>query len=127
MCHSFLLSLLLGVLLAKLAWRIRHRGCSGYGGAGSCGGAGWRGGWHGWRGHHGGPGPFGHFFGGRGQGFGGPPWAWAGRAPVRPMEELLRGLDLNQRQQEEAGPVLQTLAEAVGPAGPRLEFALSAV
>lgn len=123
MCHSFLFSLLFGILLARVLFRWRYGGCGAWRqGGGACGGAG-----------------FGGLRGGRGfgrwarRGFPGGPFGGGGAFPeafqggARPIETILQGLELNQRQQEEAAPVLNLLTEAVGRAGARVEFALAAV
>ncbi len=116
MCHPVLFGFIFGVFLAKMLrrWAFYRNG-----GGGCCGGhwarrrAAWR---------YGGFGPFG--------GHGGH-WARAGAGPAaatgRPLEELVRGLDLSTRQQQEATPILGLAREHLGGSGPRLEGALAAV
>lgn len=117
MCHSWFLGLLVGVLAFKVlrycAWR------HGFGGR-HCGA---------FR-HHDGPcrgGRRGFVYfraGGFGEGdFGVPP----GSQSARPISQVLKSLELNQRQQEEALPVLTLLQEVAGSTGPRVEAALLAV
>jgi hypothetical protein len=117
MCHSWFLGLLVGVLAFKAlrycAWR------HGFGGR-HCGG---------FRPHHGpcrgGRRGFVCFrSGGYGEAdFGGP----AGSQGTRPINQVLKSLELNQRQQEEALPVLTLLQEVAGSSGPRIEAVLLAV
>ncbi len=103
MCHPVLFGLLIGVLAAKLLRRFS-----------SCrGGCGSR-----WEFRHG---PFGRDFRGSYSSFAG------ARSVTRSIDELLLGLDLNKRQQEEAQPILDRLVERTGKSGPRLTAALSAV
>ncbi len=119
MCHPVLFGLLLGVLAAKLLRRFS--GCGGCHGGRRGGrrfgggfGARWGGGDH----------------SGLDRDFRGAPFSdgsGAARTPSRPIEELLLGLDLNQRQKEEAQPIFDRLAEFFGRSGPRLSAALSAI
>lgn len=117
MCHSWFLGLLVGVLAFKVlrycAWR------HGFGGR-HCGG---------FRAHnggcHGGRRGFVYFRAGSyGEADFGPS---AGSAGARPINQVLKSLELNQRQQEEALPVLSLLQEVAGSSGPRVEAALLAV
>lgn len=128
MCHSWFFGLLLGIVAFKAvrfcAWRRWHAhnggGCGGrfgggYGhGPGFGDGAGCRGGRRGF---------FYFRAGGHGHGIDN---SWAQPAQ-RPIGEVLRTLELNQRQQEEALPVITLLQEVAGSSGPRIEAALLAV
>ena len=106
MCHSLLFGLLLGAFVARLAFRRRfHHAWHG----GAC--AAWRG--------PSGDGRFGRFYDGV-QGF-----ERAGRSFN--LGELVRDLELNARQQEEAQPVLTQLREQLGGSQLRLRGALAAV
>jgi hypothetical protein len=79
---------------------------------------------HGGHGSHGGHGGHGSYeaqdnpFGIRGA---------AARPAGKPIAEVLRSLELNERQQQEATPVLALAHEWLGPSGPRIEAALLAV
>lgn len=135
---SMLFGFLVGVVLFKAIRRFfwwRH-GYGGHGcGGGGCGGGhrhGWRG--HSWRGWH-----------GYGQWDGPQSWQsdsqtdysrWSGamqgggaaaRTTGKPIEELVRGLELNDRQRDEAIPVLTLLRDRLGARGLRVETALKIV
>jgi hypothetical protein len=129
MCHSWFFGLLLGIVAFKAArfcawrWHAHHGGgCgnrfgNGYGpgfGDGSCRGR--RRGFFYFR--AGGYGPGFPGFGDNG---------WAPPAAQRSVGDVLKSLELNQRQQEEALPVLSLLQEVAGPSGPRVEAVLLAV
>lgn len=122
MCCSWFFGILFGVLAFKAirycAWRRFHGGHDACFGGGRWGGrpdGGCRGGRRG-------------FFYFRAGGYG--PADFGAGVPetvVRPIHEVLKALELNQRQQEEALPVLGLLQQVAGPAGPRVEAALLAV
>lgn len=139
---SMLFGFLVGVVLFKMVrrffwWRYNYgghgHGCGGHG-HGGCGGH--RRGWRSWRGY--------------GQWDG--PQSWQGsdeaspadrsgdygrwssavqgggvRTTGKPIEELVRGLELNERQRDEAIPVLTLLRERLGVSGVRVETALKVV
>jgi hypothetical protein len=79
----------------------------------------WGGGWGGRHGHGGGYGAYGSEDGAFG--------VRSGRPASKPISEVLRSLELNDRQRQEAAPVLALAQEWLGPAGPRIEAALLAV
>lgn len=143
---SMLFGFLVGVVIFKMVrrffwWRYNYGGHGhGCGGHGGCGGHRHGRGWRSWRGYQ-----------GHGQWDGPPSWQggsdasqsdrgdygrWSsavqgGANPVRttgkPIEELVRGLELNERQRDEAIPVLTLLRERLGPTGARVETALKVV
>lgn len=137
MCGAMLVGLILGALTFKAMRRFayfhhgHHGGCA----AGGCGagpGFGPHGGHRGRRFLYyrwGGPAGFGGFGEGR---YGGYPddnpfgvRGGTGTRPApKPIPEILRTLELNERQQQEATPVLALAQEWLGPAGPRIEAAL---
>lgn len=120
MCHSVLFGLLLSAFFVRVAMRWHRYQALG---PGACGGGGCGGGFGGRR--FGGPfgwrrwERFGHFA----DGFGG--FERPGRAVH--LGEIVRDLELNARQQEEAQPVLTQLREQLGHSPLRFRGALSAV
>lgn len=153
MCGALIFGLIFGALTLRAMKRwayYHHGGGCGAGGPGfhhGCGphgghrgrrfmyyrwggaGGGWGAGpWGGHPGHHDHPGHRGYAghggydaqdnpFGIRG----------AARPASKPIAEVLRSLELNERQQQEATPVLALAHEWLGPSGPRIEAALLAV
>lgn len=131
MCHSWFFGLLLGIVAFKAirfcAWRRWHAynggGCGGRFGGGYGHGPGFGPGFGDGAGCRGGRRGFFYFRAGGGHGIDN---SWAQPAQ-RPIGEVLRAIELNQRQQEEALPVITLLQEVAGPSGPRIEAALLAV
>lgn len=126
MCGSVFLGIFFGVLALKAVrrWSYFHGG--GCGAGAGCGGRGgrrfmyyrWNGGGHGGSG-----------WGGRGEGHEDGAWGIRGgaRPASKPIAEVLRSLELNERQRQEAAPVLALAQEWIGASGPRIEAALLAV
>lgn len=155
MCGSIFFGFLFGVIafkaLRRLAWARHHGwgGCGGMHGGPGCrgghGGPGFHGGWGGFRGP--GVGPHrrgfyrwgvrwnqGGFYPGDdldGAGYAAPAGQAQTQAPTpttgKSAEELIKGMDLNQRQRAEAQPVLALLKAQLGPSGAALEAALATV
>lgn len=145
MCGAIIFGLIFGALTlrAMKRWAYYHHGCGGGGLGHGCGGPG--------AGHGHCGGPRGRRFmyyrwGGAGGGWGAGPWGGHGqpdgsfapdnpfgirgaaaRPAGKPIAEVLRSLELNERQQQEAAPVLALAHEWLGPSGPRIEAALLAV
>ncbi len=128
MCGSIFLGIFFGALAVKAMrrWSRFHGGCGGGAGHG-CGRGGrrfmyyrWNGGGHAGGGWH-----------GRGGGEGHDDGAWGirggARPAAKPIAEVLRSLELNDRQRQEAAPVLALAQEWIGASGPRIEAALLAV
>lgn len=139
MCGALLVGLIFGALALKAMrrWAYFHHGHHGGCGPGAYGfghGFGPHGGHFGHRRRFlyyrwGGPGGFGE---GRWGGHGSddnPFGVRSGARPqaAKPIPEILRSLELNERQQQEATPVLALAQEWLGPAGPRIEAALLAI
>ena len=117
MCHPVLFGLLAGIFAFKMMRRmsyLRHKG-------GGCGGGFTVSRWGGW-----GPGRrwSGHWGHGEHHGQGGGFDGGNTTSASQPIEVILQGLDLNQRQKEEAQPIFDRLAEFLGRSGPRLHAAL---
>jgi hypothetical protein len=126
MCGSIFLGIFFGALAVKAMRRMayhRHGGCGARGGGGGCGPCGGHAGkrflYYRWGGGH----PGGHA---RAEGAWGIHGAGA-KVAAKPIAEVLRSLELNERQRQEAAPVLALAQEWIGPAGPRIEAALLAV
>ena len=125
MCGSIFLGIFFGALALKAArrWSKFHGG--GCGAGHGCGRSGRRFMYYRWNGGHG------NSWGGRsgGEGHEEGPWGIRGGAarPAKPISEVLKSLELNERQRQEAVPVLALAQEWLGPAGPRVEAALLAV
>lgn len=140
MCGALLVGLIFGALALKAMrrWAYFHHGGYGPGphGFGHGHGCGAHGGHFGHRGRRfmyyrwAGPGGHGE---GRWGGYGMDDNPFGvrsgGRYPsaTKPIPEILRSLELNERQQQEATPVLALAQEWLGPAGPRIEAALLAI
>lgn len=141
MCGALLVGLLFGALTLKAMrrWAYFHNGGCGPGAYGFGSGCGPHGGHSGHFGHRGrrfmyyrwgGPGGYGE---GRWGGYGTDDNPFGVRSGARypsatkPIPEILRSLELNERQQQEATPVLALAQEWLGPAGPRIEAALLAI
>ena len=124
MCGSIFFGVLVGIMALKAARRWMYF-------RGGCGPAAMRCGHRGACGHGHGPGHgHGHNHDGRfmfyrwsnehGHGAG-----FASRTPAaRSLQELVRGLELNQRQRDEAAPVLTLIEEWLGGNGPRVDATL---
>lgn len=153
MCGSIFFGFLFGVIafkaLRRLAWARHHGfsgGCGHHGGGPGCRGGhgihGWGGGFGGFRGP--GAGPYrrsfyrwgtrwnqgGGFYPGDetdGAGYAAPAAPAPAPTTGKNAEELIKGMDLNQRQRAEAQPVLALLKAQLGPSGAALEAALATV
>jgi hypothetical protein len=130
MCCSTLFGFIVGVVLFKVfrrwaAWRFGY-GAGGCGhGGGGCGGHGraynrWNQGGSYDRG-------FSNQSAANSSGFAGSAANAAGNTSSqsgRPLDDLVRGLELNQRQQEEAAPVFALIKQRLGVVGTRVDLAI---
>lgn len=108
MCCSMLFGFLVGVVIFRA---LRRWSCFRMGhGCGGC--RRWDGG-PGWRSYH----------APRGDGYG-PGFNVVPATPVRPLDELVAGLELNQRQASEAAPLFSLIRERFGQTGPATQTAL---
>jgi hypothetical protein len=145
MCCGTLLGFIVGVVVFKIfrrwaAWRFGHGGGSCHHRGSGCGGHGR--GYNRWSNY--GPGHGAWDRGGAAQGsdFGASTSAGgssgssggadnsaasAAAATGRPIDDLVRVLELNQRQKDEALPVLSLIKQRLGVLGPRVELALSVI